>query len=208
MSFDAWLTFTVACIVLTLIPGPSVLLIVGQALSKGRRAAMLCVAGDVVGGIILMSLSFAGVGAILAASAVLFQIVKWAGVLYLAWLGYCQIIEARSDAGMFDNIETNDATGSWSSVWAGLVTAVLNPKAIVFYMAFLAQFMDPTGNIGLQMVILITTSTVVVALLLAGYAMIAARAREAFKSQSARRRIGYSSGSLLLGGSVLMATTR
>lgn len=208
MSFDAWLAFTLACIVLTLIPGPSVLLVVGQALSKGRKAAMLCIAGDVVGGIVLMGLSIAGVGAILAASAVLFQIVKWAGVLYLAWLGYRQIIEARRDVGVFDNVEDEKPRGGWNSVWAGLITAVLNPKAIVFYMAFLAQFMDPTGNIPLQAAILITTSTIVVAVLLAGYALIAARARQTFKSQSARRKIGYSSGSLLIGGSVLMATTR
>ncbi|MFT4961540.1 MAG: homoserine/homoserine lactone efflux protein [Paracoccaceae bacterium] len=81
---------------LTLILGPSVLLVVGQALSKGRKAAMMCVAGDVVGGIVLMGLSFAGVGAILATSAILFQIVKWTGVIYLAYLGYRQIIEARA----------------------------------------------------------------------------------------------------------------
>lgn len=208
MSFDAWLAFTLACIVLTLIPGPSVLLIVGQALSKGRRAAMLCIVGDVVGGIVLMGLSLAGVGAILAASAVLFQIVKWSGVLYLAWLGYRQIIEARSDVGLFDTVETDNSATGWSSVWAGLLTAVLNPKAIVFYMAFLAQFMDPAGSFALQAAILIATSTVVVGLLLAGYALIAARARSLFQSRKARRRIGNCSGSLLIGGSVLMATTR
>lgn len=208
MSFESWLAFTLACVVLTLIPGPSVLLVVGQALSKGRKAAMMCVAGDVLGGIILMVLSFAGVGAILATSAVLFQIIKWSGVIYLAYLGYRQIIEARAGGSQFDDMDvSHDGTG-WGSFWAGTVTAVLNPKAIVFYMAFLAQFMDPTRDIGLQAVILITTSTTVVALLLAGYAMIAMRARATFQSRSAQRKIGYTSGSFLIGGSVLMATTR
>lgn len=96
MSFQSWLAFSAACIVLTLIPGPSVLLVIGQALAKGRAAAMMCILGDVVGSIILIGLSFMGVGAVLAASAALFQIVKWAGVFYLAYLGYRQIVEARN----------------------------------------------------------------------------------------------------------------
>ncbi|MBL4768593.1 MAG: LysE family translocator [Rhodobacteraceae bacterium] len=208
MSFESWLGFTLACVVLTLIPGPSVLLVVGQALSKGRKAAMMCVAGDVVGGIILMGLSFAGVGAILATSAVLFQIVKWAGVIYLAYLGYRQIVEARAGDGQFDVVDISPDKTGWNSLLAGMVTAVLNPKAIVFYMAFLAQFMDPARDMMLQASILIATSTIVVAVLLAAYAMIAMRARTTFQSRSAQRKIGYASGSFLIGGSVLMATTR
>jgi homoserine/homoserine lactone efflux protein len=208
MSFDSWLAFTLACVVLTLTPGPSVLLVIGQALSKGKKAAMMCVAGDVVGGIVLMGLSFAGVGAILATSAVLFQIVKWAGVIYLAYLGYRQITEARAGGGQFGEIDDHPNSAGWNSLWAGMVTAILNPKAIVFYMAFLAQFMDPTGNIALQATILIGTSTIVVAILLAGYALIATRAKATFQSRSAQRKIGYTSGTFLIGGSVLMATTR
>jgi homoserine/homoserine lactone efflux protein len=89
-----------------------------------------------------------------------------------------------------------------------MVTAMLNPKAIVFYMAFLAQFLDPARDMMLQVTILITTSTIVVAILLAAYAMIAVRARATFQSRSAQRKIGYTSGSFLIDGSVLMATTR
>ena len=208
MSFDSWLAFTLACVVLTLIPGPSVLLVVGQALSKGRKAAMMCIAGDVIGGIVLMGLSFAGVGAILATSAVLFQIVKWAGVIYLGYLGYRQIVETRGGGAQFDEVDVSSDSDGWNSLWAGMVTAILNPKAIVFYMAFLAQFMDPTGNIWLQATIFTATSTIVVAILLAGYALIATRAKTTFQSNLAQRKIGYTSGSFLIGGSVLMATTR
>ncbi|MBL4645761.1 MAG: lysine transporter LysE [Hyphomicrobiales bacterium] len=206
MSLEPWLAFVAACIVLTLIPGPSVMLVVGQAMTKGKKAALLCVAGDVLGGIVLMLLSFLGVGAILAASAVLFQIVKWSGVFYLAYLGYCQIRDARNDIdGFAQNHDTSSALGS---LWAGAVTAILNPKAIIFYMAFVTQFIDPTGNMVLQMSILTLTSTVVVAVLLAGYALIAERARQVFQSKRARKRIGYTGGTFMIGGSVLMATTR
>lgn len=208
MSFDSWLAFALACAVLTLIPGPSVLLVVSQALSKGKKAAMMCVAGELVGGIILMGLSFAGVGAILATSAVLFQIVKWTGVIYLAYLGCRQIVEVRAGDGQLDSVDVNPSEAGWSSLWAGFVTALLNPKAIIFYMAFLAQFMDPARDVMLQATILTATSTFVVAILLVGYAMVATRARTVFQSQAAQRKIGYTSGSFLIGGSALMAATR
>ena len=206
MTVETWIAFTTACIVLTLIPGPSVLLVIGQSITRGKRAAMMCILGDVLGGIVLMGLSFAGVGAILATSAALFQIVKWAGVVYLAYLGYRQIKEARRDSETQETAHL--VTSSWGSFWAGTVTAILNPKAIVFYMAFLAQFIDPAKDLLPQLTILTVTSTLVVMVLLGAYAMIAARARQTFRSHRARRRMGYTGGTFMIGGSVLMATTR
>lgn len=209
MSFETWLAFTTACIVLTLIPGPSVLLVIGQSITRGKKAAMMCIFGDVIGNIVLMGLSFAGVGAILAASAVLFQIVKWLGVLYLAWLGYRQIIEARQVSTETTNAPTSEHIGSnWRSFWAGTITAILNPKAIIFYMAFLAQFINPQADLASQLTILTLTSSMVVVVLLTGYALLAARARETFQSPRARKRMGYTGGTFMIGGSVLMATTR
>lgn len=206
MSLDTWIAYTIACVVLTMIPGPSVMLVIAQSLTRGRTAAAMCIFGDVVGSILLVGLSFAGVGAILAASAVLFQIVKWAGVLYLAWLGISQIIEARREAPELAGHQEQGS--SWGSFWAGAVTAVLNPKAIVFYMAFLAQFIDPAGDMPLQLALLTVTSSVVVMVLLAGYALIAERARLFFRSQLARRRMGYAGGAFMIGGSTVMAVTR
>ncbi|MBL4757119.1 MAG: LysE family translocator [Rhizobiales bacterium] len=206
MSFEIWLTFTFASIVVTLIPGPSVLLVISQALTKGTSAAMACIAGDLFGTVILILLSLLGVGALLAASAVLFQIVKWGGVFYLAYLGYRQILDARNES--YVTTEEQQILSSWQSFWAGSITAILNPKAIIFYMAFLAQFIDPTTDIVVQMVILTTTSTIVVAVLLAGYALLAVRAGATFRSRSARQRIGYTGGSIMIGGSALMAATR
>lgn len=204
MDFETWLAFTTACIVLTLIPGPSVLLVIGQSLTRGKGAAMMCILGDVIGSIVLMGLSFAGVGAILATSAVLFQIVKWAGVVYLAYLGYMQIVEARHAQ---ECAETDDqAHSAWGSFLAGTVTAILNPKAIIFYMAFLVQFINPQTDLAPQLAVLMLTSSLVVIVLLTGYALIAARARMLFQSQRARRRMGYTGGTFMISGSLLMAT--
>lgn len=206
MKFELWLTFAAAYTVVSLIPGPSVFMVTAQALRCGLKPALLCVVGDLLGGIVLMTLSLVGVGAILAASATLFQIFKWLGVLYMAYLGACMIMEARRDPDT-DVPNLSAATGA-ASLKIGFLTGVLNPKAIIFYMAFLSQFMDPAGNQLLQFSILMVTSSIVVGVVLSGYALAAARARQVFQSRVARRRFNYTGGGFMLGSSVLMATTR
>ena len=94
MELELWLAFVATYTVISIVPGPSVLMVTGQALSRGGKAAFLCILGELIGGVVLVGLSLFGVGAILAASSELFQIVKWAGVFYMAYLGYRQIIDA------------------------------------------------------------------------------------------------------------------
>lgn len=206
MSFEVWIAFVAACAVLTLIPGPCVLLLIGQSLSRGLRAAFSSIIGVLIGDILLIILSLLGVGAILATSAALFLLVKWAGVFYMAYLGIYQIIDARRDAKPASK-EKHPAF-MFGSLRAGFLSAVLNPKGLMFYLAFLSQFMNPNGSMVLQISILAVTSTVVVGLILAAYVLTANRARVAFQSEKTRRRIGYTGGGFLIGGSVLMATTR
>lgn len=206
LKLELWLAFVATYSVISIIPGPSVFMVTGQALTRGAKAAFLCILGELVGGIILVALSLFGVGAILAASSELFQIVKWAGVLYMAYLGYCQIFEARRD-GVSKPLEPKKGDGM-SSLRAGFFTAILNPKAIIFYVAFLSQFLDPNGNIYTQFTIVVMTSTVIVGIVLGGYVLLAAKARKTFQTAKARRRFGYTGGGFLIGGSVFMASTR
>jgi len=205
MSIEMWLAFVVANAVLTLIPGPCVILIVSQAITRGMSAAIMCIVGDILGGAALMVLSLVGVGAILAASATLFTIFKWLGVIYMAYLGITQIIATKNSLGEEEKIDKNKLTAG--SFKAGFWSSLLNPKAIVFYMAFLPQFMTPDGDTLLQFSILIVTSSVVVGIILAGYALAASRARNLFQSKKSRKYFDYSGGSFLVGSSVLMAST-
>ena len=204
MSIDVWFAFVVANAVLTLIPGPCVLLVISQSITKGMSAALQCILGDVLGGIVLMILSLVGVGAILAASTTLFVIFKWLGVTYMAYLGYCQIIEAK-------NISTNSDTcnkkaSTISNFRTGFIASSLNPKAIAFYMAFLPQFMTPEGDTFLQFTILIITSSIVVGVILTCYALLASSARKAFQHEKSKRYFGFTGGSFLIGSSMYMAT--
>lgn len=205
MDIELWLAFVAAYTVVSLIPGPSVFMVTAFALTRGTRAAFWCILGDVIGGFFVIALSLVGVGAILAASAELFQIVKWAGILYMAYLGYRQIVDARRSGAPDVSVASLSARAGMK---AGFLVGVLNPKAILFYMAFLSQFLSPDGDRFLQFAILAVTSAIVVGAVLGGYALAAARARRAFRSETARRRFGYAGGGFLIGGSLFMAATR
>ncbi|MEH6631765.1 MAG: LysE family translocator [Halopseudomonas aestusnigri] len=206
MSFELWLAFVVACTVVTLVPGPCVLLLIGQALSRGITAAFSSIAGILLGDIFLMLLSLMGLGAILGSSEILFQVVKWAGVIYMAYLGYCQIVEARK--APTNSLNPPQPSKKLASFKAGFLSAALNPKGIMFYLAFLPQFMVSTGNAELQIIILLATSTLVVAVVLAAYVLAAAKAKKLLFTGAARKRINYVSGGCLMGGSAMMAVLR
>jgi len=206
MSLDVWLAYVAAFLVLSLIPGPSVFMVIGQALSRGMGAAVYCILGDVLGGVVMMIIAYVGLGALLAASSEVYMLIKWAGIGYMLWLGVSQIRAARrlSEADLHGAPAASMRSGS---LRAGFLTGVLNPKSILFYVVFLAQFMDPTAPMTPQFLILMTTSAVLVLVVLGGYALLAAQARRMFRSLGARKRMGYAGGFCLLGGSTLMASS-
>lgn len=204
MTWESWIAYVLAYSVISVIPGPSVLMIISQSLTRGRRAALTCIAGDLAGGLIVMTAAYLGVGMILAASSLAFAALKWAGVAYLAYLGCAQILTARSLAEGALEIPPRDGR----SFRAGFLTGVLNPKAILFYMAFLSQFIAPEAPRLPQFLILMASSTVVVALVLGAYALMAAMIGQRLRSLRARKRMGYASGACLLGGSGLLAVAR
>ena len=205
MSIEVWLAYVAAFTLLSLIPGPSVFMVIGQSLSRGIGAAFYCIAGDLLGGIVMMTIAYVGLGTLLAASSGVYLLVKWAGVAYMAWLGLSQILAARR---MVEADLTAPATSAIrvGSMRAGFLTGILNPKAILFYVAFLAQFMNPAFPLTPQFLILMATSTAIVLIVLAAYALLATQARRVFQSLRARKRMGYAGGSFLLSGSALMAS--
>ena len=188
MELSTWLTFIVTYTIISLIPGPSVFMVLGQSITGGLPAASKCILGDLFGGIIIMILSYIGVGSILAASAQLFLLVKWTGVVYLAYLGISMIFEARKID--LESIKSENAILTKGSFKFGFFTGLLNPKAIIFYMSFLAQFINPVADPFPQFVILMLTSSFLVAIVLGGYATLALQARKTFQSVPARRRMG------------------
>ena len=135
---STYLAFLVACIALILVPGPSQALVISQTISHGRRHGAMTAAGLNVGTLIHALVAGFGLSAILVSSALAFSLVKYAGALYLFYLGACALCR-KPQVGQLAASPTNRQVVLGPSVLAG----VLNPKVALFFLAFLPQFVDP-----------------------------------------------------------------
>lgn len=158
MDIQIWLAFMAASVALLLVPGPTVLLVFSYALSQGRRVAFATVAGVALGDFIAMSASLAGLGALILASATLFTTLKWIGALYLIWLGIKMFRSASGPSKNSIAATSNCLKLSPANIFfhATAVTA-LNPKSIIFFIAFVPQFMDTESALGPQFSILVAS---------------------------------------------------
>lgn len=204
MSFDHWLAFVAASAILLAIPGPTILLVISTALSQGRRAAAASVAGVALGDFTAMTASMLGLGALLAASATLFTALKWIGAAYLIWLG---VKLWRAPVGEAAAAPAAEEPPGRIFLQTYVVTA-LNPKSILFFVAFLPQFLDLGRPLFAQMAIFETTFLILASLNAAAYALLAARARGAIRRPEVRRWVNRAGGSLMIGAGILAAGWR
>ena len=203
MPLDLWLAFVAASTALLLIPGPTVLLVLSYALSKGRSVAVASAAGVALGDLIAMTASLAGLGAIVLASATAFTILKWVGAVYLVYLGI-KLLRSAPREGL---TPTRDVTSRGVFGHAAAVTA-LNPKSIAFFIAFVPQFIRPDAPLLPQFAILIATFVTLAALNALVYALAADRLRRVIARPSVLTWITRAGGATLIGMGVLTATLR
>lgn len=179
------LAFTLAAIVLIVIPGPSVLFTIGRSLALGRTGGLLSVLGNALGLLPIIGLVAIGVGGFVARSAVLFTIVKIAGAAYLVYLGV-QAIRHRGRTAEIA-IGTLEPRSPWRQLGEGFIVGVTNPKTIAFFVAVLPQFVDvSSGAVPLQMIELGLVFFVFALLSDGAWALVAAAARSWF-GRSPRR---------------------
>lgn len=201
MAVDTWLTFLAATAVMLAIPGPTILLVIGQSLGAGRRAALPLVAGVALGDLTAMTLSLAGLGALLAASATLFTVLKFAGAAYLVWLGV-KLWRAPVEQGAMPPVTARRAMRD-----AYVVTA-LNPKSIAFFVAFVPLFVDAGSPFLPQAVVLVASFVTLAAVNAAIYALLAARLSGAVRRPAVRRAFNRCGGSVLVGAGLATAAMR
>lgn len=142
MSIELWLGFVLASCLLLAVPGPTVMLVTGQALAHGRRSALATVPGVALGDLTAISLSSVGLGAVLAASAGLFTLLKLAGAAYLFWLG---LKMWRATPPLVEGAPPPPRAARSLFAEAYVVTA-LNPKSVMFFVAFVPQFLVPASR--------------------------------------------------------------
>ncbi|MBV8565420.1 MAG: LysE family translocator [Methylobacteriaceae bacterium] len=204
MLVEPWLAFVAASVVMLLIPGPTVTLVVGYAMAHGRRAALAIALGVAFGDFTAMSLSLLGLGALLASSAALFTAVKLLGAAYLVYLGW-KLWNAP--------VRPSEMTGARSrspfamGVHAFAVTA-LNPKGIIFFVAFVPQFIDRASPYLPQVVILVATFVTLAIMNAFAYALLASGARTMLRRPPVLRAVNRIGGGILMGAGIAAVAAR
>ena len=203
MSLELWFAFAIAAFVLQIIPGPTIILVISQAITHGRKVVLPLVLGVTLGDLTAMTLSLAGLGAIMASSAALFGVLKWIGAVYLVYLGlklWCAHPESRT-------LKLSAMEPATRSVFrnAYIVTA-LNPKGIAFFVAFLPHFISPRSEPLLQFMILGTTFLVLAAINVSLYALFAGQLHDTMQNATIRRWFNRCGGTALIGAGFVTAT--
>ncbi len=157
MDLQTWLLYTLAAVGLSLTPGPNGLLALTHGALYGTRKTIFTILGGSVGFTAVIGLSMFGIGALLAANVGLLVVLKWLGGAYLVFLG---IQVWRSPSLAESRTEVKSASGG-KLFQAGLLSAISNPKGILFFVAFLPQFIEPAGSILIQFLIMAATFVVI-----------------------------------------------
>lgn len=202
MTLPLYLAFIAAAAFLLLIPGPTVLLVVGYGLSEGRKSVWALVTGVALGDAVALACSVAGLGAVLAASAAAFTILKYIGAVYLLYLGISMI---RSGNAVAPKLTSSSPRKKFAHAFA--VTAA-NPKCILFFVAFLPQFVSHDAPAGPQLLLLGITFVLLSALNVSLYSYLSGSAGARIQNPRFLRRLRGIGGGVMIGAGLLTAAAR
>jgi homoserine/homoserine lactone efflux protein len=204
MTADTWTLFLAVAAAAVLSPGPAMLAILGQALQHGSMATFPVVVGNVVGVVLLMAASVLGLAALLGAVPHGLSALRWAGVAYLAWLGLRALRTPRVDDSSV--AATSDAPAQQSAgVRRGVLIALSNPKAMLFFGAVLPQFVDPGRPAAPQFALLAATFAGMEFVVTGGVALSAQVLAPALRRPAAARWVNQAGGAVMLAAAALLA---
>ncbi|MGW5732314.1 MULTISPECIES: LysE family translocator [Streptomyces] len=207
MSVDRVFAFAAMSFLLIVVPGPSVLFVIGRALAQGRRAALTSVVGNTLGAYVLVVAVALGVGSVVERSVAVFTALKLLGAAYLVYLGVKAVRQRGSLHAAFSG--EGPARSGLRTLWEGFAVGVANPKTIVFFAAVLPQFVDrDQGHVALQMLVLGLVFNAIALASDSAWGLVAATARGWF-ADSPRRlsMIGGVGGLTMIGLGVSVAAT-
>ncbi|MEN3976343.1 LysE family translocator [Emcibacter sp. SYSU 3D8] len=202
MPLEIYLGFAAATLILMLIPGPNVALIVANSVAHGARYGLLTVAGTASAMVVQLVLTLLGTGALLATLASWFECLRWLGVAYLIWLGVKAWRASPADLGGITPLPR-----ALRTIWPrGFLVSLTNPKTLLFYGAFLPQFVSREADPMAQMLLLTATYLAIALLVDSGWALLASRTHRLVTAGSRlRNRI---SGGFLIGAGFGLALAR
>ena len=202
MSWEVWATFLLVETGLALAPGPAVLFVVSTALRHGGRRSVWANVGILSGNAFYFTLSAVGLGAVLLASHDVFTLLKWCGAAYLVYLGLRLVVAPGGPPNDANAEQPVAGRSTWTIFRQGFILQAANPKALVFFVALLPQFINPAGNVALQIAILGVTSVVAEFVVLCGYGFAAGRLSAWARRPSVARATDRAAGTLLVGAGV------
>lgn len=205
MTLSTWLLYSAAVFVLTVTPGPSVLMCVSTSVKLGVRPALLASLGSTTAIVGLMLLSALGLGTALAASEVLFTAIKWLGAAYLAYLGVTALLSSATDIAVSGAVQASSGSRLFGQ---GFLVGASNPKALLFFGALFPQFLDPGTPQAPQFLVLGATFIMFELGWLTIYALSASRARHWLQHPRRARLFNSATGVVFLGAAALLATSR
>jgi threonine/homoserine/homoserine lactone efflux protein len=204
MPLETWLAYTLVTTTFLLIPGPTIILVISYSLLRGRQAVIALVLGVGLGDLTAISLSFLGVGVLLHTVTTAFYLIKWLGAAYLIWLG----IKMWCSASEFTDLDKKTRSHAWREIFSSaFITTALNPKSIVFFLAFIPQFIEPELPFTTQAVILGATFFVLAIISVLGYAALAIYAGQQLHLPLIQRWTHRIGGGLLIGAGGITAVT-
>ena len=202
MSLELFAAYLLACIVFTLVPGPTVTLIVANSLTHGTRAGLLNVAGTQLGLAVFVGVLVIGLASVIETMGVWFDWIRFVGAAYLVWIG---IKMFRSSGRLDEPGQTKAPRGGF--FLQGFLVMLSNPKVLIFFGAFIPQFVNPAGDYIAQVILLGATAMLTAAITDGAYAVLTGRARSVL-TRTRVRMISKLSGVFLIGGGLWLALAR
>jgi threonine/homoserine/homoserine lactone efflux protein len=202
MSLELYAAYLLACLIVVLVPGPTVTLIIANSIRNGTRAGLANVLGTQLGLALMIGVVGIGLTSLIEAMGHWFDWLRIAGAAYLVWLGWKMIRSSGEDGKA---AAPKPPRGGFLT--QGVLVALSNPKTLIFFGAFFPQFIDPARDHGLQILIMGLTAMLVAAFSDSAYALAAGRAGRALSAKRVRL-MSRLSGGFLIGGGVWLAFSR
>ncbi|WP_022668078.1 LysE family translocator [Desulfospira joergensenii] len=203
MSFEVWLTFVVTALVILVVPGPTNIYVVGQSLAYGRKASVPLSIGVIVGDAMCITISLLGLSALLSVFSAIFMFIKYLGAIYLIYLGFKMVLLNTKLGPLKDQAKTYNSKVLFRDIfWVN----ALNPKGIIFYSAFMPQFVSTQSNIWVQFIVLALTFLGLALINVVFYSLVASKASELFQSRKLSKVFNLTGGLSLICAGVYSAT--
>lgn len=204
MDMHVWLAYVVTAIVFSLAPGSGTVNSISNGLSYGTKRSLAAIAGLQIGLTVHIALVGAGIGALVAQSALAFTIIKWVGAVYLVWLG----IQKWRDRSTLATGESVNQLSSTRLMKNAILINLTNPKSIVFLVALFPQFIDPAKDQVTQLMVLGLTTVFIDAVVMLGYTSLASQMGRFIRSDKIMSKINKVFGSMFMGCGALLAAAK